>query len=86
MIVLGLAMSASNAFGIVLMTYLIGHSIAAFPKYLWFQGNNTKTLDYYRFRAVKVTESLDQAKDELRILLSVSFFFNLGYKKDRKCD
>lgn len=68
-VLLGLGMSASNAFGLVLLTFLVGHSISAFPKYLWFQANDRRTLNYYQFQAVKITESIDTAKDNLLIQL-----------------
>lgn len=64
-------MSASNAYGIVLLTFLVGHSIAAFPKFLFFQANDKKTLQYYQFQAVRMYEELDRAKDNLQLQLGV---------------
>eukprot|EP01080_Neovahlkampfia_damariscottae_P001555 gene1555-12681_t len=71
--ILGLGMSISNAYGIVLLSILVGHSVASIPKTLWFQGDNVKMLQKNYFSAVKMSEDLDESKETLESYISEFF-------------
>ena len=66
-------MSISNAYGIVLLSILVGHSVACIPKTLWFAGDDKKMLQKNYFESVKIVEDLEESKDLLDNYISEYF-------------
>jgi len=61
---MGFCIALSNTFGMTLLIFLLGYGIAKLPKWLWHRANYLRTLHQYHFRASKIYDELDEAKEE----------------------
>eukprot|EP01119_Soliformovum_irregulare_P019574 TRINITY_DN6229_c0_g1_i1.p1 TRINITY_DN6229_c0_g1~~TRINITY_DN6229_c0_g1_i1.p1 ORF type:complete len:649 (-),score=115.17 TRINITY_DN6229_c0_g1_i1:51-1745(-) len=65
----GVAIAASNAWGLLVLIGLLGHGLVEIPKRLWRHANRTLTLRHYQWQAVHQKEAFEKAKRELMIAL-----------------
>eukprot|EP00164_Ancoracysta_twista_P004568 GFYU01006166.1.p1 GENE.GFYU01006166.1~~GFYU01006166.1.p1 ORF type:complete len:731 (-),score=190.61 GFYU01006166.1:304-2496(-) len=67
----GVCMAASNAYGLLAITLLMGYGLVEIPRGLWYRSNIERRINELEFRAISINSQLNDANADLSKTLAV---------------
>lgn len=82
--IVGLCISLSNAYGLLLLTFFLGHAIVAYPVHLWHKGDNERKLRLYEKQVVDMSDLRDDSEEVLKNMLRKANYLDTQVRSDHQ--
>lgn len=73
---LSFLVTTSNAWGILLIIFLLGYGLVALPKNLLLNTDINNKIKYLEWYAKETKDEVESKKEELSIIINVMYIFN----------